>query len=117
MFRCTDFCWSYFDLKNDQILFKQNDPSHAAYLIIQGQIKIVQNGEIISSLSQGGFFGEISLTMTNGIRTASAFAAGSATLLEITRNDFYKLLSKNLFLAKEIQSLAFARLKKDHDRQ
>lgn len=117
---CLDaltFAGRVLTLQNEQILFKQNEPSHAAYLVIQGQIKIVQNGKIISTLSQGGFFGEISLTMTNGIRTASAFAAGATTLLEITRQDFYKLLSKNLFLAKEIQSLAFARLQKDHERK
>lgn len=104
-------------LKNEEILFKQNDPSRAAYLVIQGQIKIVQNAKIISTLNQGGFFGEISLTMTNGIRSASAFSVGETTLLEIDRNDFYLLLSKNLFLAKEIQNLAFQRMNSDQSRK
>lgn len=103
-------------LQNDQILFKQNDPSNAAYLIVQGQMKVVQNAKIISSMPQGSFFGEISLTMTNGIRTASVFSNGPTTLLEINRNDFYHLLSQNLFLAKEIQNLAFQRLSKDQQR-
>ncbi len=116
---CLDaltFVGKIITLQNDQILFKQNDPSHAAYLIVQGQIKVVQNGKIISSLSQGTFFGEISLTMTNGVRTASAFSNGPTTLLEINQNDFYHLLSQNLVLAKEIQNLAFQRLKKDQQR-
>ena len=103
-------------LKNEEILFKQNDPSAAAYLIIQGQIKIIQNGKIISSLVQGDFFGEISLTMTNGVRSATAFSHGPTTVLEINRNHFYNLLSKNLFLAKEIQALAFNRMNKDQNR-
>lgn len=100
-------------LKNEQILFKENEIGHAAYLVIQGQMKIVKDGKIISTLNQGGFLGEISLTMTNGIRVASAFANGEATLLEITRDNFYRLLSKNLFLAKEIQNLAMARMDKN----
>lgn len=100
-------------LKNEQILFKENEIGNAAYLVIQGQMKIVKDGKIISTLSQGGFLGEISLTMTNGIRVASAFANGDATLLEITRDNFYNLLSKNLFLAKEIQNLALSRMDKN----
>jgi CRP-like cAMP-binding protein len=116
---CLDaltFVGKIINLQNDQILFKQNDPSHAAYLIIQGQMKVVQNTKIISSLTQGSFFGEISLTMTNGVRTASLFSNGPTALLEINRNDFYHLLSQNLFLAKEIQNLAFQRLSKDQQR-
>lgn len=116
---CLDaltFAGKIINLQNEQILFKQNDSSPAAYLVVQGQIRIVQNAQIIATLTQGSFFGEISLTMTNGIRTASAFSYGSTTLLEITRHDFYTLLSRNLFLAKEIQNLAFARLHKDQVR-
>jgi CRP-like cAMP-binding protein len=116
---CLDaltFSGKVIQLQNEQILFKQNDPSLAAYLVVQGQIKIAQDGKIISTLGQGGFFGEISLTMTNGMRSASAFSVGATTLLEINRNDFYLLLSRNLFLAKEIQSLAFHRLNQDQMR-
>jgi CRP-like cAMP-binding protein len=116
---CLDaltFVGKIITLQNDQILFKQNDPSHAAYLIVQGQIKVVQDAKIISSMSQGTFFGEVSLTMTNGIHTASVFSNGPTTLLEISRNDFYHLLSQNLVLAKEIQNLAFQRLSKDQQR-
>ena len=116
---CLDamtFVGKIITLQNDQILFKQNDTSHAAYLIIQGQMKVLQNTKIISTMMQGSFFGEISLTMTNGIRTASLFSNGPTTLLEINRNDFYHLLSQNLFLGKEIQNLAFQRLIKDQQR-
>lgn len=100
-------------LSNEQIIFKESEIGNAAYLIIQGQMKIVKGGKIISTLSQGGFLGEISLTMTNGLRVASAFSNGNSTLLEITRDNFYRLLSKNLFLAKEVQNLALARMEKN----
>ncbi len=116
---CLDaltFVGKIITLKNDQILFNQNDQSLAAYLIIQGQIKVVQNSKLISNLTQGSFFGEISLTMTNGVRTATTSSHGSTTLLEINRNDFYLLLSQNLVLAKEIQNLAFQRLSRDQQR-
>ncbi|MBC7753523.1 MAG: cyclic nucleotide-binding domain-containing protein [Moraxellaceae bacterium] len=116
---CLDaltFTGKILTLQNDQILFKQNDQSLSAYLVIQGQLKVVQNSKIISNLIQGSFFGEISLTMTNEVRTASVFSNGPSTLLEINRNDFYLLLSQNLFLAKEIQNLAYLRLKEDQQR-
>lgn len=117
---CLDaltFSGRILSLEDNQTLFKQNEPSHAAYLVIQGQIRITQNEKFIAQMNQGSFFGEISLTMTNGLRTASATSFGKTLLLEITRDQFYNLLGQNLFLAKEIQNLALQRLSKDHLRQ
>lgn len=113
---CLDaltFSGKIIQLKKNQVLFLQNDLSQAAYLVIQGQIKITQNNQTIAMMNQGQFFGEVSLTLSNGRRTASAESVGEAALLEINQVNFYKLLSKNLFLAKEIQNLALQRARSD----
>ncbi len=110
------FSGSLISLKKDQVLFKQNELSQAAYLVVQGKMQIIQDNKVIANMTQGYFFGEISLTLTNGLRTAAAVATTDSLILEITRDKFYKLLSQNLFLAKEIQNLAFSRLEKDQQK-
>lgn len=117
---CLDaltFSGKIISLQNEQVLFYQNTPSDSAYLVIQGQIRIIKDHVLIANMIQGHFIGEISLTMTNGVRSATAISHGSCLLMEITRHHFYQLLSQNLFLAKEIQNLAFQRMQKDQQRK
>ena len=113
---CLDalvFAGKIISLKKDQILFNQGDLSQSAYLVIQGSVQVYQNQKLINTMAQGHFFGEVSLIATVGQRSATVLCPNSALLMEITREKFYQILSQNLFLAKDIQNLAFERLKKD----
>lgn len=101
------------DFTDQQIIFHQGDLSQAAYIVIQGSISVSQDGCVINTLPQGSFLGEISLMMNDGRRTATAQAQRNTKLLKIHRDEFYRLLSRNLYLAKEFQLLADARLHKD----
>jgi uncharacterized membrane protein len=81
---------------NGQIIFRQGDPPLAMYVIRSGKIAIsVWTGEneevILSVLHEGDFFGELSL-LDNSQRTATAKAVGQVELIEISRDDFFKLL-------------------------
>ena len=116
---CLDaltFTGKVMDLPDQQILFKQGDMGHSAYIVIQGSLQVMQNGKMINTLPQGSFLGEISLMMNDGRRTATVIGQRNTKLLEIHRNEFYKLLAKNLYLAKEFQLLADQRLQKDTNR-
>lgn len=113
---CLDalvFAGRILPLKKDQVLFNQGDLSQSAYLVIQGSVQVYQNQKLINTMAQGHFFGEVSLIATGGQRSATVICPSSALLMEITREKFYQILSQNLFLAREIQNLAFERLKKD----
>lgn len=116
---CLDaltFAGKIVELKKDKALFNQGDQSQSAYIIIQGQMLIQIDGKSIGTLSQGSFVGEISLMVSGGLRTATVTATKDTLLLEIHRDEFYKLLSSNLYLAKEIEHLAHQRLHADANR-
>lgn len=116
---CLDaltFSGQVIELKEKQLLFKQGDLSHAAYIVIQGSLGVMQNGVKINILEQGSFLGEISLIISGGRRTASVYGERNTLLLEIHKDQFYNLLSENIYLAKEIQLLALKRIQNDQMR-
>lgn len=116
---CLDaltFSGQIIDLRDQQVLFTEGELSDSAYIVIQGSLLVTQKGQIINTLSQGAFLGEISLMMNDGRRTATVMAQRNAKVLKIGRAEFYRLLARNLYLAKEFQSLADQRLKKDIQR-
>jgi len=99
-----------------QRLFAEGQPGNTCYVVIQGSIVISQRGRNINVLGQGSTLGEISLLMSGGQRTATATTQQDSVLLEIHQNDFYRVLSQNLLLAKEIETLAAQRLAQDAKR-
>nr|BFD62588.1 hypothetical protein BdHM001_12690 [Bdellovibrio sp. HM001] len=99
-----------------QRLFNEGQAANTCYIVVQGSVVISQQGRNINVMGQGACFGEISLLMSGGQRTASATTQQETVLLEIQQKDFYRVLSQNLFLAKEIETLAVQRLQADQQR-
>lgn len=99
-----------------QTLFREGQTGNACYIIIQGSAVVSQNGQNINIMNQGSCFGEISLLMSGGVRTATITTQSNSILLEISQQHFYTVLSQNLVLAKKIEDLAHQRLKKDQAR-
>lgn len=104
-------------LPENQVLFREGQSGNTCYIIIQGNVVISQNGKNINAQGQGTCFGEISLLVSQGKRTATVTSQQDSILLEIHQNDFYKVLSQNLLLAKEIETLAAQRLVNDTKRR
>lgn len=99
-----------------QTLFQEGQPGNACYIIVQGSAVVSQKGQNINIMNQGACFGEISLLMSGGVRTATITTQSDSILLEINQNHFYTVLAQNLVLAKKIEDLAHTRLKKDQSR-
>ncbi|MGI0487848.1 cyclic nucleotide-binding domain-containing protein [Pantanalinema rosaneae CENA516] len=81
----------------------EGEPGDAFYIILIGSIKIYTESlnKDLNHLSQGQFFGELSLLL--GIpRTASAQALEDSILFVIDRPGFQKFLRENITLADEI---------------
>lgn len=110
------FAGKLFKTKEQQLLFQQGQNSRSCFVLVQGKVRIVKEQKTINVLSSGTCFGEISLLMSGGVRTASAYSEIESLLLEIPIEAFYKVMSQNIFLAKEIEELAMQRLENDKKR-
>lgn len=110
------FSGRLFSAPAHQVLFNEGEVGQSSFILIQGSLVISQGGKNINVLTQGTSFGEISLLVSGGRRTASAQTQTECLFLEITQDSFYKILSQNILLAKEIEALAHKRVLADRAR-
>ena len=89
------------------VLFSEGEPGDKFYIITDGQVEIVKSigtadEQILDSRSQGDFFGEMSLLIPDGLRTASVRACSPVQMMELSCTDFDILLQKRPSLAFEM---------------
>lgn len=96
-------------IKMNEYICKQGQSGDSFFVIIQGKCNVFRNNLLIKGLKQGDIFGEVALLINQGDRIATIQAASDCLLLEITKTEFYKVLAQNLFLAKEIEEVAYKR--------
>ena len=82
-------------------LFRQGDLGTELYLLISGQVDIVQDGKHIVTLKPGSNFGEMAM-LDEPTRSAGAIAAEDCELLVISRDSFFSMLRSNPMLAVKI---------------
>lgn len=80
--------------ERNTLIFEAGTPGYALYLIEQGQIVVEQDGMIISTLTVGDFFGEMSL-LTNAPHNAAVRTVTSAICLELPGDVFAELVRKH----------------------
>ncbi|MCG8385032.1 MAG: cyclic nucleotide-binding domain-containing protein, partial [Cytophagales bacterium] len=79
------------DIKNAQYNF---------YIVYKGSINILEKGKIQGGIGPGEFIGEMSYDVS--LKTNSIIAAEDTTLLRISKDNFYELLSDNVDLARKM---------------
>lgn len=86
------------------VLFQEGDAGDTFYLIQQGEVDIIKSmgagdEQIIDHRQAGDFFGEMSLLLPDGRRTASVRARSPVQLMALNRADFERLMDKRPSLA------------------
>jgi hypothetical protein len=71
-------------LSSGEVLFRKGDPGDRFFLIISGQMDIMEDGTRLTTLSRSDFFGEKCL-FSDQPRTADAVAASRVSLVGIDR--------------------------------
>ena len=87
-----------------EIICHENDPSEEFYIILSGVVEVFseKNNQVIATLSEGEFFGEISLLIGTP-RTATVRALTIDTVLFVVeRQQLQKLLSEHKELGEQI---------------
>lgn len=90
-------------IKESEILFKENDPGDAFYIILSGKVEVfvAKINKHLTTLGKAQFFGEIALMLAIP-RTATVKALEDTTLFVINNQGFEKLLKDNPELSQEI---------------
>jgi hypothetical protein len=90
-----------------EILFRIGDSGDALYIVAQGKVEVLEAGadRPIAELGEGHAFGEMAL-LSGGVRTATIRAATDVELLEISKDDFTKLVAADRQLARAVHRLS-----------
>lgn len=99
-------CFRALQLKKDTIVFEQDDPSDAMYIIRSGAVIVeseIESQKYRTELHRGDFFGEMAL-LSELPRNAMARTSLDTILFKLNRNDFHSLIKSNkqigLFLSR-----------------
>ncbi|MBL8833814.1 MAG: cyclic nucleotide-binding domain-containing protein [Rhodospirillales bacterium] len=100
-------------LEPGQVLFKRGDPGDEMYLIVEGEIEIV---ELAKTLGTGQVLGEVALLVPSHKRSATARAKSRVTLARMTRRDMELTALQNPAFGFELLKLVARRLSDDVER-
>ena len=81
--------------KKDQVIFKEGEVGNLLYMIKRGTVNIMKLDKKIREYGEGMCFGEVAL-LYNEPRTATAISGGDSTIFYLTKEDFKKVLDKNM---------------------
>lgn len=95
------------------VLFNQGDKADSLYLLVEGELELVEIGK---TQPIGQLFGEISLFSPSGLRTLTARCATDCVILDIAEPTFKQLYFQNPKFAFQIANLITQRLSADIDR-
>ena len=91
-------------------LFVEGDYGDSLYIVVDGDVKIHKGDRHIASLGKGACLGEMAL-LDQEPRSADATMETDATLLKITQEDFYEIMSSNIEIMQGIVKLLTGRLR------
>jgi CRP-like cAMP-binding protein len=73
------------------VLIREGTPATSFYVIVEGTVHVERDGQLVRSLSAGGFIGEIGM-VEGGTRTATVTCATDCTFLELGAFEFGRVL-------------------------
>ena len=96
--------------KKDVIIFKAGDADQRLFFVVEGEVGVVRDGKIVSRVTAGQYFGELSL-LNKLPRVASAFVSSDwARIIVIPEKQMKKLLADDNQIAMRFLSNIAKRL-------
>lgn len=89
---------------------RQGEIGTGLFIVAEGVVRVVRDGEIIARLGPGEFFGELSV-LDGGARTASVIADGPTTCLALATWDAERVLREQPSVALAVLRVLAARLR------
>ena len=104
------------DFEQGEVVFEQGQPGNHVYLVIEGEVEVLHDGERVAKLGAKECFGEMAL-LDSGARSASIRTLRDTRLWAIAREDFQDLLDLHPALAKGVIRVLTHRLRDATDQQ
>jgi CRP-like cAMP-binding protein len=101
-------------LQAGEILFRTGDPGDALFIVARGKVEVLAepcmqtNGGVIAQLGEGRTFGEMAL-LSGCSRTATVRSMEETDLLEISKDDFERIIAADHQLAEVIERISHER--------
>jgi CRP-like cAMP-binding protein len=107
------------NLAADTIIFRENDPGDAMYVILSGRVAIVKRvmdkvEKTLAILEAGEYFGEMSLLL-KADRTATAKTVDDSVVVKLTRETFKRLLQEHFEIGVNLLIQLAHRLEKSNE--
>lgn len=83
---------------------QQGDFGHSVYAVLEGEARVVVDGQEVGRLSAGDVFGEIAVVMS-GRRTATVESLGAMVLASFFKRDIWALEKSNPGFADALRAL------------
>jgi CRP-like cAMP-binding protein len=90
------------DAAAGETLFEQGDPSDSVAAIVEGDVEIVVDGKVLTTLGPGSLLGEVSVFVPSASRTATARAQSPVRMIQWRTNDVQARLARHEHLATAI---------------
>jgi MFS family permease len=96
-------------LEPGTMVVREGDPGDRFYIVAEGTVEISEDGQPISELEAGGYFGEIAL-LRDVPRTATVTAKTPVVLYALDREDFLAAVTSHATSAEAAEEVVSARL-------
>jgi|SRR6476469_4986941 CRP-like cAMP-binding protein len=98
------------EVPQDTEIVKEGEPGNCMYIIHRGEVKIHKGEQILATLKEKDFFGELSLLDTE-TRSASVTAVTDCVLFHIDQDPFYDLIESRPEVVKGVIKILCKRLR------
>jgi CRP/FNR family transcriptional regulator, cyclic AMP receptor protein len=94
-----------------QIIFEIGQTRDFMYVVKKGEVDIVIRGEVVETVAEEGFFGELALA-DHAPRSATAIAKTDCVLIKIDERQFLYLVQETPFFALIVMRTMAARIRR-----
>jgi cAMP-dependent protein kinase regulator len=101
------------EVEEGKTLTREGDLGREFFVIVDGEVSVMQDGNEIRRLGAGDFFGEIALIYDNARRTATVTAVSPLRFFVLTRQSFRSLLEHQPEIEEKVMAALEERLAVD----
>ena len=109
-FRITKKSAPATEYKAGETIFKKGDPGDCMFVVAEGEVDIVVEGNVVDHLTDGDAFGEMGL-IDRQMRSADAIASTDCSVVKIDEQRFLFMTDHTPRFALQVMRLVAARLR------